>query len=199
MKVKFVPQNIELDIDPNVSVMKLAHKNGVYIKSICGGLPSCAECRVRVVDGEQNVLPPSAKELSLIGTGHFIDQRRLACQLRCYGDITIDLTEQIAKQNEGPKRLNSKKGEHEESYAVSGNLIDQEADTLQEVADSAKDRENNQRRRHHRGGRGGGRGGGGGQNRGPGGQNRGAEKTSRHESGGNNPPRRDNRDPRRGS
>lgn len=163
MKVKFIPQNIELDIDPNQSVMKLAHKHGIYIKSVCGGLPSCAECRVRVVDGEQNVLPPSSKELSLIGTGHFIDQRRLSCQLRCYGDITIDLTEQIEKQKAGPKKLNSKKGEHEESYAITGNLIEQEGETLQEVAESAKGRDNNQRRRHHhRGGRGRSQGGGGG-------------------------------------
>jgi 2Fe-2S ferredoxin len=170
MKVKFVPQNIELDIDPNQSVMQLAHKNGVFIKSVCGGLPSCAECRVRVVEGEQNVLPPSAKELALIGTGHFIDQRRLSCQLRCYGDIVVDLTEQVAKQAEGPKRLNSKKGEHEESYAVAGNLIEQDADRLQEVAESAKDRGPNRRRQHHRGGRGGG-GGGGAQPR-PGNQQR---------------------------
>lgn len=155
MKVKFIPQNIELDIDPDTSVMKLAHKNGVFIKSVCGGLPSCAECRVRVVEGEQNVLPPSAKELALIGTGHFIDQRRLSCQLRCYGDIVVDLTEQIEKQKAGPKRLNSKKGEHEESYAVVGNLIQQEEDTLHEVAESAKEREERQRRHRHRGRRGG--------------------------------------------
>src|SRR5690606_34851486 len=118
MKVKFVPQNIELEIEPDQSVMKLAHQNGIFIKSVCGGLPSCAECRVRVVEGEANVLPPSAKELGLIGTGYFIDQRRLACQLRCYGDIVVDLTEQIEKEKAGPKRLMSKKGEHEESYAV---------------------------------------------------------------------------------
>lgn len=211
MKVKFVPQNIELDIDPNQSVMTLAHKNGVFIKSICGGLPSCAECRVRVIEGDQNVLPPSAKELALIGTGHFIDQRRLSCQLRCYGDIVVDLTEQIAKQAEGPKRLNSKKGEHEESYAVSGNLIEQEGDTLQEVADSAKDREQNQRRRqHHRGGRGHGGGGGGhgGGGRGPqggGGQNRGGQQGggqgggqgNRGGQGGQQGPRDNNRGNRR--
>ncbi|MEK6556581.1 MAG: 2Fe-2S iron-sulfur cluster-binding protein, partial [Bdellovibrionota bacterium] len=119
MKVKFIPQNIELDIEPNQSVMKLAHEKGIYIKSVCGGLPSCSECRVRVIEGEQNVLPPSTKELNLIGTGYFIDQRRLSCQLKCFGDVVIDLTEQIAKQaTDGPKRpQGSKKEEHEASFA----------------------------------------------------------------------------------
>ncbi len=129
MKVKFVPQNIELEIKPNQSVMNLAHENNVPIKSVCNGMPSCAECRVRVIEGEENVLPPSSKELALIGTGYFIDQRRLSCQLLCFGDITIDLAEQVEKQKESTasrKFLAKKKDQTEESYAVTGNLIEQD-------------------------------------------------------------------------
>ncbi len=97
MKVKFVPQNVEVDIPPGKSVLHVAQDHGIYIKSVCKGVPSCAECRVRIVDGEHNVLPPGSEELSLIGTGHFIDRRRLSCQLKCFGDIVVDMTEQIAK------------------------------------------------------------------------------------------------------
>lgn len=131
MKVKFVPQNIELEIKPNQSVMELAHENGVVIKSVCNGMPSCAECRVRVIEGEYNVLPPSSKELSLIGTGFFIDQRRLSCQLICFGDITVDLSEQLEKVAEGPRRPQGSvvKSEAEESYAVTGNLIEDDEDS----------------------------------------------------------------------
>ena len=56
-----------------------------------------AECRVKIVEGEHNVLPPSKAELNLIGTNYFVDQRRLSCQVRCYGNITVDLTEQIER------------------------------------------------------------------------------------------------------
>lgn len=98
MKVKFVPQNVEFEIKPGQSVMHCAQDAGLYVKSVCKGVPSCAECRVRVVDGEHNVLPPGSEELSLIGTGHFIDHRRLSCQLKCFGDITVDMTEQTQKQ-----------------------------------------------------------------------------------------------------
>ena len=98
MKVKFVPQNVECEIKPGQSVMHVAQDNGLYIKSVCKGVPSCAECRVRIIDGEHNVLPPGTEELALIGTGHFIDRRRLSCQLKCFGDITVDLSEQIAKE-----------------------------------------------------------------------------------------------------
>lgn len=131
MKVKFVPQNVELEIKPNQSVMNLAHENNLPIKSVCNGMPSCAECRVRVIEGEENVLPPSGKELALIGTGYFIDQRRLSCQLLCFGDVTIDLAEQVDKQKESTasrKFLAKKKDQHEESHAVTGNLIEQDKD-----------------------------------------------------------------------
>jgi 2Fe-2S ferredoxin len=97
MKVKFVPQNVEFEIKPSESVLNVAQENGLYIKSVCKGVPSCAECRVRVVGGEHNVLPPMSEELLLIGTGYFIDQRRLSCQMHCFGDITVDMTEQNQK------------------------------------------------------------------------------------------------------
>ncbi|CAN5680733.1 hypothetical protein BH10BDE1_BH10BDE1_00060 [soil metagenome] len=98
MKVKFVPQNVEFEIKPGESVMHLAEDNGIYVKSVCRGVPSCAECRVRVVEGETNTFQPVAAELALIGSGWFIDRRRLACQLQCIGDVTVDMSEQIAKQ-----------------------------------------------------------------------------------------------------
>ncbi len=142
MKVKFLPQGEEFEIQPDQSVMKLAHQKGLKIKSVCNGLPSCAECRIKIVEGEHNVLPPSAKELSLIGTGHFIDQRRLSCQLICFGDITVDLTEQMDKVIHEQQRRpqgSLKKDDSEVSHAVTGNLIDLEAPLLEEV-DVARDR-----------------------------------------------------------
>lgn len=99
MKVKFVPQNVEFEIKAGQSVMHLAEDHGIYVKSVCRGVPSCAECRVRIVDGDNNVFPPAGEELSLIGSGWFIDRRRLACQLQCLGDVTVDMTEQLAKQS----------------------------------------------------------------------------------------------------
>ena len=128
MKVRFVPQNVEFEIDENESVLKLAQRKGVYIKSVCNGVPSCTECRVRIVEGEYNVLPPGTSELSLIGSGYFIDRRRLSCQLRCFGDVTIDLSEQQAKQNAPGKKAKggrNRTDDFEDSYAIKGALLDE--------------------------------------------------------------------------
>lgn len=134
MKVKFLPQNVELEIKPGQSVMNLAHESGLPIHSSCNGIPSCSECRVRVVEGEWNLNPPSRKELNLIGTGYFIDQRRLACQMLCFGDVTVDLSEQLEKAAEGPvtKKFLSKvhKTSIEDTHSLGGVLIEQDQEFL---------------------------------------------------------------------
>lgn len=137
MKVKFVPQNIEYEIKPGEPVLHLAQDHNIHIRSVCRGVPSCAECRVRVVAGEHNVIPPSKTELGLIGTAYFVDGRRLSCQLRCFGDITVDLTEQIDNQG-ATKKMRGKynKDEMQESRAVMGNLIMNDEPRRLEDADS---------------------------------------------------------------
>lgn len=122
MKVKFVPLNQEYEIKPGQSVLDVANEHSIYIKSVCRGVPSCAECRVKVTEGEFNVFPPMSKELALIGTAYFVDQRRLSCQLKCFGDITIDLTEQVEKEDQVVKRPRGGR-EVQNSQAITGNII----------------------------------------------------------------------------
>ena len=126
MKVKFVPQNIVCEVKSGQSVLDVALENNIFIKSICRGVPSCAECRVVLAEGEYNVLQPSSAELALIGSGYFIDRRRLSCQLKCFGDITVDLTEQVEKEKEmkNPKpRSRNSREESIQSNAVMGNVM----------------------------------------------------------------------------
>jgi len=168
MKVKFLPQNIELPIEPGQSVLEVAHANGIPIKSSCNGMPSCAECRVNITDGEYNVMPPSKKELSLIGTGYYIDQRRLSCQMHCFGDVTIDTKEHLDRANEGPitKKFLSRvqKSSAQESHSVGGVLIEQEESVMKELSSSVGQSGGGpQAQADFLGGDRGGRGGGGGQ------------------------------------
>jgi len=124
MRVKFVPQNIEVEVTPDKSLLQIATENNIEIKSICKGVPSCAECRVRVIEGENNVLPPSKPEINLIGTSWRIDSRRLSCQLRCFGDVTVDLTEQLEKAESQTKKVRGFRSQkHTESHAVQDTML----------------------------------------------------------------------------
>ena len=101
MKLKFTPQNIEVDIEPGKTVLEISKELGLRIQSSCNGMCNCGDCRVFVKEGETNLLLPSTKELKLIGQGHYVDQRRLACQLYCFGDVVVDLSEQEERANQG--------------------------------------------------------------------------------------------------
>jgi 2Fe-2S ferredoxin len=129
MKVKFMPQNVTFEIKSGQTVLEVAQQNGIYIKSVCGGLPSCAECRVRMLEGDYNVLPPASAELALIGTAHFVDRRRLSCQMKCFGDVTVDLSEQIKKEQiQKTGKLKVRPGATEDapsSHAVKGSILEE--------------------------------------------------------------------------
>lgn len=122
-KIKFLPQNIEVPVDPEKSLLKIAQENGIKIKSICNGTPSCAECRVKIVEGDQSVPPPSKAELNLIGTSYFLDGRRLSCQVRCFGSITVDLTEQVNKVDTQKKVKGVKFKDQKDIHAKQDTLI----------------------------------------------------------------------------
>ncbi len=126
MKVKFLPSGEEHEIEFNETILHLAQRVGLHIQSVCKGIPSCAECRIQIVEGEHHVLPPSKKEIGLIGTAHYVDLSRLSCQLRCFGDVTVDLSEQIEKQERMKIKPNDRmaRRDGEESRAVLGGILD---------------------------------------------------------------------------
>jgi uncharacterized 2Fe-2S/4Fe-4S cluster protein (DUF4445 family) len=119
MKVTFLPIGKTIEIKPEESLLKAAQNNKVNIKSLCKGEAICCECRVKIVGGENNILPPTKTELNAIGSGYFIDQRRLACQVHCFGDITVDISEQLQKAETQTKKMKgAKKGTVIESHAI---------------------------------------------------------------------------------
>jgi len=140
MKVKFMPSGEEHEIEFNETILHLAQRKDIHIQSVCKGIPSCAECRVRILDGEHHVLPPSSKEVSLIGTAHYVDLSRLSCQLRCFGDVTVDLTEQIEKEELMKKRSAERmRSDGEESRAVVGGVFDDASDLQEELEKETSD------------------------------------------------------------
>lgn len=138
MKIKFHPTGVEVEGDPNKTLLQICIDNKVEIKSICKGVPSCAECRVRILAGESNLIPPNKAELSLIGTSYYIDGRRLACQVRAFGDVSVDITDHLDKDDSSTKKLRGfrpQSGRSNESRAVQGTLV------LQETPEKPTERE----------------------------------------------------------
>ncbi len=123
MKIKFIPQNVEVDVDPSKSLLQIATENGLKIKSLCGGIAACSECRVKIVSGENSIPEPSKAELNVIGTSYYIDGRRLSCQVRCFGSVTVDLTEQLNKVDTQKKVRGFRQKDAKELTAVHDTMI----------------------------------------------------------------------------
>lgn len=141
MKITFMPQNIVIEGNPNKSLLQMAQENQIKIKSICNGKPSCAECRVKITEGSGNVPPPGKEELNLIGTSYFIDNRRLSCQVRCFGSITVDLTEQMNKIDTQKKIKGVKTKDQKDVHAKQDTFIlsdDERAQAAQAAAQGPK-------------------------------------------------------------
>ena len=123
MKIKFMPQNIEVDANPELSLLQLAQKNNIKIKSICNGVPSCSECRVKITSGLNNIPEPTKAELNLIGTSYYLDGRRLSCQVKCYGSMTVDTTEQLNKVDSHKKVKGVKTKDQKDIHAKQDTMI----------------------------------------------------------------------------
>lgn len=109
MKIKFLPRGQEIEVTPEKTLLQVALENQIPIRSICKGKLTCAECRVQIVEGESNILPPSSAELGLIGSAWRLDSQRFACQIRCFGDVTVNIAEQIQREETARKKIRGAK------------------------------------------------------------------------------------------
>ena len=75
--------------DPNQSLLEMVLGAGLDHYHECGGRARCSTCRVRIVEGIQNLRPRTPKEKDLARRLGWDDDVRLACQARAVGDVTI--------------------------------------------------------------------------------------------------------------
>ena len=72
----------------------LAAANGVQapIGQSCSGDGICGWCRIRVVDGLDQLAPPSTLESALMRKMDFAPNERAACMAEVRGDVTVTTT-----------------------------------------------------------------------------------------------------------
>jgi ferredoxin len=78
---------IEVDKDTNILRMSIRYEGSVPYK--CGG-GICGTCKVKIVDGQDNVSKVMKKEINKLGQEKIDEGFRLACQTFVTGDVTLD-------------------------------------------------------------------------------------------------------------
>jgi ferredoxin len=81
MRVTFMPLGKTAVAKPNETILDAARRAGAPIGNSCGGIGICNRCRVRVVEGAENLTPPTRFETD--------PDTRLACQAVVLGDCTV--------------------------------------------------------------------------------------------------------------
>ncbi|MEX2683969.1 MAG: ASKHA domain-containing protein [Candidatus Sigynarchaeota archaeon] len=93
-----------LIIEPVSKRLNVARGRSVYdalvamsfpVGAFCGGRGTCGKCKIRVVETETHLSPPTELEINKLGTQAIKDGFRLACQAVLQGDCRIYLTDAL--------------------------------------------------------------------------------------------------------
>ena len=81
----FADAGKEAEFPAGKTVLSCAREMGVRVSSVCGGDGACGTCRIEVVEGWENLTPPTPDE-----TYKELDPPyRLSCQSKLLGDVVV--------------------------------------------------------------------------------------------------------------
>jgi ferredoxin, 2Fe-2S len=83
------------EVAPGTSLLRALQEGGHPISTSCGGVATCALCRVTVTAGKEHLSPLVESEINHLGNVAKIVGLRLACQAKITGtgDVRVDVPE----------------------------------------------------------------------------------------------------------
>jgi len=89
-RVNFLPDNKEVEVEMNITLLQAAEKAGIVLNTLCGGEGLCGQCRLQVTGGkaraDKNAIGFFSKDELQKG---FV----LACQTKIEDDLTVTVPE----------------------------------------------------------------------------------------------------------
>lgn len=92
MNVRFVPLDKSADAKADETLLDAARRANAPLGNSCGGIGICARCRVRIVEGAENLSAPTSVEERVSKQRGLGADERLACQAVVRGDCAITTT-----------------------------------------------------------------------------------------------------------
>lgn len=81
--------DVEVDLSADGSLLEASLRAGLPHFHQCKGSARCTTCRVRILDGAENLSPRSGMEARLAAERGWADDVRLACQTRAHGSVVL--------------------------------------------------------------------------------------------------------------
>ena len=88
--IKFLKNFPEISVRSRSNLMKSLLVSGRPVASSCGGDGVCAKCKIRILEGSQNLTSPKSSETERLKINNIPSNYRLSCQTQVLGDIVID-------------------------------------------------------------------------------------------------------------
>ena len=87
--VRCEPSGREVRVVHDSNLMDAIFQTGLGLGQSCDGIALCGFCRVRVVDGIDNLTPAGSEERKVLAAQHAGEDERLACSARIKGPVTV--------------------------------------------------------------------------------------------------------------
>ncbi len=88
-KVKFTPQNKEINVEEGTNLLEAADQAGLYIEGDCAGRGTCGKCRVKITDDSK--AEPTAAEKKHLSSKDLESGWALACQRTIDHNLVIEV------------------------------------------------------------------------------------------------------------
>ncbi len=95
--IRYYDEDRCISAEPGTSLLEVSLRNKIPHMRECGGRGRCTTCRVRVLDGADNLSPRNEIERAVAKVRKWDDFTRLACQAKVVGSVTV---ERLVKQSE---------------------------------------------------------------------------------------------------
>ena len=92
MNVRFPALDKSADAKANETLLDAARRANAPLGNSCGGIGICARCRVQVVEGAENLSPPTSVEERVAKQRGLAPDERLACQAVVLGECAVTTT-----------------------------------------------------------------------------------------------------------
>lgn len=76
--------------DTHTPLMTALLERGIPVASSCHGDGVCSKCKIKIIDGQENLSPESSLEQELRNKNQISTEYRISCQTLVLGNITID-------------------------------------------------------------------------------------------------------------
>lgn len=90
IRLQHLGNRVLVSENTDCKVIEIIHENGIDWMHACGKKGRCTTCKIRILEGQENLSPETDQELLFRSQQRLLDQERLGCQARLLqGSLTI--------------------------------------------------------------------------------------------------------------